>query len=145
MADVTDKDVEGFIKRWERSGAAERANYQLFLSELCDIIGVPRPEPATPDNSANAYVFERPITFHHGDGSTSPGYMDLYRRGCYVLEADQVRSLHACLVEAGRPLSAVELAGMFMRAPGGKVEEVLEALVVVGKARKVSACRYVAG
>jgi hypothetical protein len=24
--------VEAFIKRWEGSGAAERANYQLFLS-----------------------------------------------------------------------------------------------------------------
>jgi hypothetical protein len=28
-----------FIARWRSSGAAERANYQLFLSELCDVLG----------------------------------------------------------------------------------------------------------
>ena len=49
-------DVETFITRWERSGAAERANYQLFLSELCDLLGVPRPDPTTADDSQNAYV-----------------------------------------------------------------------------------------
>lgn len=30
--------IESFISRWENSGAAERANYQMFLSELCDIL-----------------------------------------------------------------------------------------------------------
>ena len=39
--------------RRERSGAAELANYQLFLSELCDIIGVPHPNRATDHNSQN--------------------------------------------------------------------------------------------
>ena len=29
------------IDRWKNSGAAERANYQLFLSELCNVLGVP--------------------------------------------------------------------------------------------------------
>ncbi|MBT7067199.1 MAG: hypothetical protein HN919_12905 [Verrucomicrobia bacterium] len=38
--------VTAFIDRWERSGAAERANHQLFISELCDLIGVPHPDPA---------------------------------------------------------------------------------------------------
>lgn len=37
-------DVEDFITRWTaREGGAERANYQMFLSELCDVLGVPRP------------------------------------------------------------------------------------------------------
>ncbi len=27
-----------FITRWTASAAAERANYQLFLSELCDAL-----------------------------------------------------------------------------------------------------------
>lgn len=81
--------VEAFIARWDRSGAAERANYQLFLSELCDLIGVPLPEPAGADDSQNAYVFERNVAFQHGDGTTSTGRMDLYRRRCFVLEAKQ--------------------------------------------------------
>ncbi len=58
-------DPAAFIARWQKSGAAERANYQLFLSELCDLLGVPRPDPTTPDDAANAYVFERTVTFHH--------------------------------------------------------------------------------
>ena len=38
-------DVEEFIARWTgREGGAERANYQMFLSELCDVIGVARPD-----------------------------------------------------------------------------------------------------
>jgi hypothetical protein len=34
-----------FIARWQQSSAAERANYALFLSELCDHLELPRPEP----------------------------------------------------------------------------------------------------
>lgn len=78
-----------FLRRWEASGASERANYQLFLSELCDVLEVPRPDPARPEEAANAYVFEKPVTFSHGDGSTSHGRIDLYKRGAFVLEAKQ--------------------------------------------------------
>ena len=86
---VPPEKVKAFIQRWESSGAAERANYQLFLTELCDIIEAPRPEPTRPEDEHNAYVFERAVTFHHGDGTTSTGRIDLYKRGCFVLEAKQ--------------------------------------------------------
>jgi len=49
MTDHYASTVQPFITRWKASGAAERANYQLFLSELCDVLDVPRPNPATPD------------------------------------------------------------------------------------------------
>ncbi len=78
-----------FLDRWVKSAAAERANYQLFLSELCDLLAVPRPEPTLADDAQNSYVFERAVTFQNGDGTTSPGRIDLYRRGCFVLEAKQ--------------------------------------------------------
>ena len=81
--------ISAFIARWSDSGAAERANYQLFLSELCDLLNVPRPDPATPDTSRNAYVFERAVTFHDGQGGESTGRIDLYRRAAFVLEAKQ--------------------------------------------------------
>ena len=64
---------------------AERANYQLFLSELCDVLDVPRPDPATPDGADNAYVFEKAVPLPHG----ATERIDLYRRGCFVLEAKQ--------------------------------------------------------
>ena len=86
---VADGGVEAFIERWQRSAASERANYQLFLSELCDILNVPRPNPAGPDHSKNAYVFERGVVFHHADGSQTTGSIDLYKRESFVLEAKQ--------------------------------------------------------
>ena len=50
----TTPEVESFINRWLGSGAAERSNYQLFLSGLCRLLGVPEPEPATADDSCFA-------------------------------------------------------------------------------------------
>jgi hypothetical protein len=76
---------EAFIARWQQSGAAERANYQLFLSELCDLLDVERPQPTTTDESANAYVFEKSVPLPHG----TTGRIDLYKRGFFVLEAKQ--------------------------------------------------------
>ena len=43
-------DVDHFIARWTaREGGAERANYQVFLAELCDVLGVARPELLLPE------------------------------------------------------------------------------------------------
>jgi hypothetical protein len=82
-------DITSFIERWASSAAAERANYQIFLTELCDVLNVPRPEPTKNNEDENAYVFEKAVIFQHGDGSTSTGRIDLYKRGCFVLEAKQ--------------------------------------------------------
>jgi hypothetical protein len=82
-----------FITRWSKAEAAERANYVLFISELCDLLDVPRPDPASTDTETNAYVFERAVTFHHrGSTKTSTGRIDLYKRDCFVLEAKQYAS-----------------------------------------------------
>jgi hypothetical protein len=91
MAEVQkNQQVDTFIKRWTTTvGGAERANYALFLTELCDLIGVERPNPAGAETEKNDYVFERAVRFRHDDGSTSPGRIDLYKRGCFVLEAKQ--------------------------------------------------------
>ena len=82
-------EVQQFIERWKASGASERANCQPFLSELCDVLDVPRPEPARADKEHNHYVFEKSVTFRHSDGTTTNGRIDLYKRGCFVLEAKQ--------------------------------------------------------
>src|SRR5664279_2901865 len=81
--------VPPFIERWQNSAAAERANYALFLSELCDYLEVSRPNPAVADATQDNYVFERPVTFRHPTGLSSTGFVDLYKRGCFVLEAKQ--------------------------------------------------------
>ncbi len=87
--DIESDPIAEFVRRWKSSGAAERANYQLFLTELCDLLAVPRPDPTVPDDSHNAYVFERAVNFNYADGTTSMGRIDLYKRGCFVLEAKQ--------------------------------------------------------
>lgn len=84
-------DLEAFIARWQPSGGSERANYQLFLTELCAVLDLPQPDPAQDDTRDNAYVFERRVTFRHGDGSSSQGFIDLYRRGCFIGEAKKVK------------------------------------------------------
>ncbi|HYE21209.1 MAG TPA: DNA methyltransferase [Tepidisphaeraceae bacterium] len=85
----TTKGPTEFVTRWENSAASERANYQLFLAELCDLLGVDRPDPSGADEGKNVYVFEKAVTFKHGDGSTSSGRIDLYKRGCFVCETKQ--------------------------------------------------------
>lgn len=82
-------DIESFITRWQNSGAAERSNYALFLSELCDLLGVDRPDPSVENNQHNAYVIDRAFTRIEKDGSTAPVYLDLYKRGHFVLETKQ--------------------------------------------------------
>ncbi len=86
---ISHSDITNFIERWATSSAAERANYQILLTELCDVLEVSRPEPTKINEDDNAYVFEKAVTFHHGDGTSSTERIDLYKRGCFVLEAKQ--------------------------------------------------------
>ena len=81
--------LDAFISRWSAATGGERANYQLFLTELCALLGLPQPDPAREDTQDNAYCFERRVCFQHGDGTQSQGFIDLYRRSCYVLECKQ--------------------------------------------------------
>ena len=80
--------TQAFIARWQGVAASELSTAQSFVIDLCALLGVERPHP-TPDQS---YMFERPITFTHGDGSTSAGRIDCYRRGHLVLEAKKLKA-----------------------------------------------------
>lgn len=117
------QSLEAFIARWKESAAAERANYQLFLSELCDVLEVERPQPAQADDAQNAYVFERAVTFDNGDGTTSAGRIDLYKRGCFVLEAKQgserAQSSGAATLLEGEAQAAIAARGSGGRARRG--------------------------
>jgi hypothetical protein len=102
---MTTNETDSFIERWQRSAASERANYQLFLIELCDVLGLERPRPATGDPEQDEYVFERPVQFRNPDGTTNTGFIDLFRAGCFVLETKQ-----GC--EAKQAKTLTELAGL---------------------------------
>jgi len=81
-------EVELFIERWKASGGSESANFHSFAHDLTDLLGVPRPDPATGDLKRDSYRFEHPVTFIH-TGSKSHGRIDLYRAGHFVMEAKQ--------------------------------------------------------
>ncbi len=77
--------TQGFIDRWQNAGASERANAQLFLTELADLLGVERAS----NSHFDGYSFEFPVRLPKHDGTFGEGRIDLYKRGCFVLEAKQ--------------------------------------------------------
>ncbi len=85
-------EIEAFITRWSaREGGAERANYQGFLYDLCDVLGVAKPDVSGADVSRNDYVFERAVRPRESEGGTAPKRIDLYKRDAFILEAKQSR------------------------------------------------------
>lgn len=75
-----------FVSKWKGSAGDERANKDSFLRDFCEALGLdsPGPKDTSPD-----YCFEKEIRLTHGDGTTTTGFMDLYRAGSFVLEAKQ--------------------------------------------------------
>jgi len=73
------------LEKWSRSGAAESSNAQSFTNDLCDLLGVAHPDPTTPVEADNAYVFEKRVTGRNGNTK----FIDCYKRGHFVLENKQ--------------------------------------------------------
>lgn len=88
LMDKKTKEAQAFIARWQGVTASELATAQTFVMDLCELLNVAKPHP-TP---AQDYMFERPVTFSHGDGSSSAGRIDCYRRGHFVLEAKKLKA-----------------------------------------------------
>ena len=79
---------EELIAKWAPSGGAEGANAQAFTIDLCDALGVPRPDPTQENEAANDYVFERSVK-HAERGIVTTNRIDCYRRGRFILESKQ--------------------------------------------------------
>ncbi|HMJ91824.1 MAG TPA: type IIL restriction-modification enzyme MmeI [Candidatus Acidoferrum sp.] len=95
--------------RWSAASASERANSRLFLTELCDVLGVPHPDA----HRHGGYAFEFPVPQENRDGSVTEGRIDLYKRGCFVLESKQ---FHAAQAEPTQLQLAAEQAGAISSA-----------------------------
>ena len=61
-------------------------------------------------------MFERPITFQHGDGSTSPGRVDCYRRGHFVWESKKLKAGIQSQASGAAPTRAFDDALLRARA-----------------------------
>ena len=81
--------IDKFIAKWSASAAAERANKDAFLIDLCELLNVPKPNPATGDPEKDTYIFERDALTPHEGGTVSVGKVDLYKEGHFILEAKQ--------------------------------------------------------
>jgi len=86
------ENAHAFVNKWQTADGSERSNYQLFITELCELLNLPKPEPSRQDSADNAYTFERHVKMNLGDGSQADRYLDCYRRGTFVLEAKKVRA-----------------------------------------------------
>jgi hypothetical protein len=85
-------EIEAFIAYWQgREGGQERANYVKFFEGFCRALDLPAPQPADASVTGNDYVYERAVRDSGRDGSVSVRRIDLYKRGCFVLEAKQSR------------------------------------------------------
>lgn len=82
-------DVEDLIARWQGGrGGAELANFGPFIFDLVDALGLPRPGPAEA-GALGDYQFEGPVAGGSNRRSGGHGRIDLYKRGCFVMEAKQ--------------------------------------------------------
>ncbi|WP_313444342.1 type IIL restriction-modification enzyme MmeI [Brevundimonas sp.] len=80
-------DVDHFIRVWTNASALERQAAQSFVIQLCRVLGVAAPNDEKVGDPY--YGFERIVRFRHDDLSSHWGYIDCYRRECFVLEAKQ--------------------------------------------------------
>jgi hypothetical protein len=76
--------------RWADAKAHERANYAIYLVELCAALGVEGPRPA-----GSGYELDFAVKVIDRDGKESTNFVDLYKSDHFVLEAKDK--------EAGRP------------------------------------------
>lgn len=82
MSHNTSQALAALAERWAAAKAAERANAQSYVIELCHALGIDAPAPA-----GSGYEFELAIHVVARDGSETTNYVDCYKRGHFALEA----------------------------------------------------------
>jgi len=81
--------IDVLIEESKQSGASELSNAQLFICRLCEALGLPLPQFAGEHDCDNHYIFEKSVSFGFLNGRSCGGRIDLYKRGCFVLESKQ--------------------------------------------------------
>lgn len=129
------EEVEAFIAHWSRAAISERAHYQTFIIQLCRLIGAPAPDDEQTGDLD--YCFERPVRFRHDNGSTTMGWIDCAKRGCFVLEAKQSGKRRD-----GGPLDPTVQLALFARPAAKAKAPSLEALDRIMRTAKRQAENY---
>lgn len=81
--------VEAFLGKWLGSEGNERANYQGFFLDLCEVLGVDKPAPKGSE-ADSPYCFDKDIRFFSSK-KTAPTtrFADFYKADCFLIEAKQ--------------------------------------------------------
>ncbi|AMA08173.1 type IIL restriction-modification enzyme MmeI [Picosynechococcus sp. PCC 73109] len=79
--------MTNFIQKWAGSEGNERANYQSFLNDFCEFLGVEKSPPKGEGN--NRYCFDRDVKIIAPSGAATTNFIDFYKEGCFVLETKQ--------------------------------------------------------
>jgi len=77
-------DIPAFLSKWHLASGGERKTKDYFLLDLCTALGVP-----PPDVAQDRYGFEADVLSVHEGGKTTILRVDLYKHGCFILEAKQ--------------------------------------------------------
>ena len=120
-----------FEARWQPSGGAERADYSLFLTDLCDLMGMPHPDATTDSPAQDAYMLERAVTFDDGASKKSTDRIDLYKRGCFVLKTKQGTDS----LDTTAPVTTAQVAARFRRTRTAQVQPLLAILTALSLLR----------
>ncbi|MEO7623236.1 MAG: DNA methyltransferase [Gallionella sp.] len=67
-----------FIEKWRDSTLTERQSYQMHFADLCALLDVPAPTPATHDS----YCYERGVS----KTGSARGWADVWKKECFALE-----------------------------------------------------------
>ncbi|MEK6637862.1 MAG: DNA methyltransferase [Pseudomonadota bacterium] len=87
-AAVSQEVLDSFIAKWlGTKGGSERANAQHFLLEFMEALDLPRNLTPAEKGALGDYQFEGPV--ERGSAAGNKGFIDLYRKGRFVLEAKQ--------------------------------------------------------
>jgi hypothetical protein len=128
-----DKAAEAFVARWSAVTGSERANYQLFITELCGLLGVPLPGPASDEAADNADEAAAPAA------AAPPA--PVARRPWPNGLAEQIKAVAEVLSSSPRALSLADLEARF--AARGRWRErlptILDTLEALGRARSAQA------
>lgn len=81
--------LEEFIYKWQKSGGYESGASQMFITELCVLLGVPKPDSPRPELADNTYVFEMAVERIGPTGRKSIARIDLWLKGRFIWESKQ--------------------------------------------------------
>ena len=112
-----------FLARWQASGGAEHANYGLFLQDLCDLLGVPRPEPTTDDPAQQQSTLALP--------------QEAAAAASTATETGPQPWPTALAQQAASPLGAAQVSARFRGSSAKKVQPLLDTLALMSLVRFV--------